>query len=827
MIEMASNTADFFEQIANMGSNEWLRGIKGTCHFDIDGFGSRYLTIDDGQLTLSESTDKVDAVIMGDVTNFDLVATGKYNLLTAYMRQLFTCKGSVALLFAVQRLFPPPASIEQDLNPDEEQFEEESDPVTPPIPAYDEKSPPTTTQTVSMISGSTFVVSDARGDIDASPTNTQGLFSTDTRFLSRWRLTINGVFPRGLATDDMQYHSMSFFLAPTTGTVYVDAALSVIRTRTIGHGFHEQLRILSHSNRPVDLNVRIEVGADFADIFEIKDALQKKGSYSHQIEEHRLILRYQRESFVREAWITCNQPCRITSDAISFEVHIEPHESWTAEIDVVVAKAGIEEHTVPMEGDARAEMRRDLDDWLAVAPDLRCEWPELDRIYRQSMVDLASLRFYLKSLPGQALPAAGLPWFMAVFGRDSLITSFQALPFAPELAITTLRNLAYRQGCYVDDFRDEEPGKIIHESRFGEMTAFEERPHSPYYGSADATPLFLILLDEVERWTGNTELVMQLEHNARAALDWIDTYGDLNGDGYVEYNRRNKKTGMVNQCWKDSWNSILFADGTNSRLPRTLCEIQGYVYDAKKRCARLARDFWGDPTFAAKLEREANELKERFNRDFWLEDKGYFALAIDGQGRKVDSLTSNIGHLLWSGIVEDDKIESCVRHLMGHRLFSGWGVRTMAEGDGGYNPIGYHNGTIWPHDNSLIAYGLARNGYKKEANQIAMGILQAATYFNYRLPEAFAGYERSMTDYPVEYPTACSPQAWATAAPLLLLRTILGLEPIDDHLLVNPYLPEDLQELMIFNIPGRWGRVDAFGRSKSNDRPLRRGPLSR
>ncbi|WP_201366355.1 amylo-alpha-1,6-glucosidase, partial [Dictyobacter formicarum] len=317
--------------------------------------------------------------------------------------------------------------------------------------------------------------------------------------------------------------------------------------------------------------------------------------------------------------------------------------------------------------------------------------------------------------------------------------------------------------------------------------------------------------------------VKQLESNARAALEWIDIYGDRNGDGYVEYNRRNKVTGLVNQCWKDSWNSILFADGTNSRLPRTLCEIQGYVYDAKRRCARLARDIWGDPTFGAQLEREAAELKERFNRDFWLADKGYFALAIDGNGRKVDSLTSNIGHLLWSGIVDDDKIESCVRHLMGKRLFSGWGVRTMAEGEGGYNPIGYHNGTIWPHDNSIIAYGLARNGYWQEASQIAMGILEAAIYFNYRLPEAFAGYERSITDYPVEYPTACSPQAWATGAPLLLLRAILGLEPIGDHLIVNPHLPEELQELMIFNIPGRWGRVDAFGRSKGNDLHIKRG----
>ncbi|TMD28767.1 MAG: amylo-alpha-1,6-glucosidase, partial [Chloroflexi bacterium] len=391
-----------------------------------------------------------------------------------------------------------------------------------------------------------------------------------------------------------------------------------------------------------------------------------------------------------------------------------------------------------------------------------------------------------------------------------------ALPFTSELAEATLQALAQQQGRRVDDFRDEEPGKIMHEMRFGEMTAFEERPHSPYYGAADATPLFLILLDEVERWTGNAELVRQLEMEARAALTWIDKYGDRNGDGYVEYSRRNTETGLVNQCWKDSWNSILFADGTLSRLPRATCEIQGYVYDAKMRCAHLAREFWHDPELADRLEKEAAELKHRFNRDFWLEDREFFALAIDGDGRKVDALTSNIGHLLWSGIVEEDKAEAVVRHLMGPHLYSGWGVRTMAEGEGGYNPIGYHLWTIWPHDNAFIAMGLRRYGYREEAARVAMGMLEAATYFKGRLPEAFAGYPRQLTEFPVEYPTACSPQAWASGAPLLLLRAILGLEPIGDHLLVDPAIPSMLGQLELLDIPGRWGRIDAFGRGRVN-----------
>jgi glycogen debranching enzyme len=400
---------------------------------------------------------------------------------------------------------------------------------------------------------------------------------------------------------------------------------------------------------------------------------------------------------------------------------------------------------------------------------------------------------------------------MAVFGRDSIIMSLQTLPFVPQLAATTLRVLAHRQGSRVDPFRDEEPGKILHESRLGEMTAFAERPHSPYYGSADGTPLFLVLLDEYERWTGDVDLVKTLEPAARNALRWIDEYSDRLGNGYVSYQRR-EETGLDNQCWKDSWNSILFRDGTLSKVPRACCEIQGYAYDAKVRCARLARKFWNDPALADRLEREAASLKARFNRDFWMPDRECYALAIDGDLRQVDSITSNIGHLLWSGIVDDDKAAHVVRHLMGPKLFSGWGIRTMAEGEGGYNPIGYHVGTVWPHDNSLIAWGLNRYGYREESAMIASGILQAAKFFNYRLPEAFAGYPRRQTHFPVEYPTACSPQAWATGAPLLFIRTMLGLEPRGNRLTVDAALPPHIEWLEVSGIPGRWGTVDAAGR---------------
>ena len=318
-----------------------------------------------------------------------------------------------------------------------------------------------------------------------------------------------------------------------------------------------------------------------------------------------------------------------------------------------------------------------------------------------------------------------------------------------------------------------------------------------------------MLLDEYERWTGDTELVRELEPNACAALQWIDEHGDRDGDGYVEYERRNKETGLQNQCWKDSWDSIRFADGAIAKGPIATCEIQGYVYGAKVRCARLAREFWNDAQLADRLEREAEALQERFDRDFWVAARECYAEALDGEKRPVDSITSNMGHLLWSGIVDDDKADAVADHLLSDALFSGWGIRTMAEGEGGYNPIRYHNGTVWPHDNSLIAHGLARYGFREEAARVSLAILEAATFFRYRLPEVFAGYRRTRTSFPVEYPTASSPQAWATGTPLLLLRILLGLEPDGEELRFDPYLPQGISQIELRDIPGRWGRQDA------------------
>jgi len=674
---------------------------------------------------------------------------------------------------------------------------------------------------VQILEGNTFVVSDDRGDIEASLTDPTGLFSFDTRFLSRWVLTVNGQRLTALSTDDLQYFQTRFFLVPGTGTVYVDSQLSIIRQREVANGFHEELRVLNHANEPVQLAIQIEAAGDFADLFEVKDALAKKGQYSTRVADGSLVLRYQRETYTRETWISASAPAEIAEDGLSFSVSVPPHGEWSTELNVVASEGVADaepDQPVGIRGQGQRRVRRDmargLQKWLGRAPAVECDWEPLKLIYRRCLTDLAALRFSTLTMPGRSLPAAGLPWFMTIFGRDSIFTSLQALPFTSELAATTLMALAERQGTRIDDFRDEDPGRILHEMRYGEMAAFEERPHSPYYGNADATPLFVVLLDEYERWTGDVKLVRSLEKAARAALAWIDEYADLQGNGYVSYQRRNTETGLENQCWKDSWDSISYRNGDLPGFPRATCELQGYAYDAKMRGARLARLVWKDPAFADRLEKEAADLKRRFNRDFWVTDGEYFAVALDTDGRQVDSLTSNNGHLLWSGIVDRSKARAVARHLTGPRLFSGWGIRTLAEGEARYNPIGYHVGTVWPFDNSFIAWGLRRYGFKDEAASIVAGIMAAAEIFAGRLPEAFGGYPRSSTRYPVRYPTACSPQAWSTGAPLLLLRAGLGLEPDGEHLIVDPALPDWMGSTEILDLPGRWKRIDAFGRGR-------------
>jgi glycogen debranching enzyme len=665
---------------------------------------------------------------------------------------------------------------------------------------------------VSILKGSAFIVSDRVGDVTPRVGDPSGLFYRDMRHLSRWQLRLNGRELDALAAESLEYDEAVFYLVEPTGSVYRNPAMSLIRRREVGDGMREHLELINHGRHEVHVEITILFDADFADLFEVKDELAKRGElYRHRV-PHGVTLGYARddpatrsEEFRRETYIRAPEAF-FTEQSLTFRIRLAARGSWNQTVSVAVGTARDEPAPQRIH---RVDMPASLEEWLAAAPKVDTDWHELRQVYRRSLVDLAALRFYPESVPDASLPAAGLPWFMALFGRDSLITSYQAIPFAPELARTTLLALGAHQATGWDDFRDAEPGKILHELRHGELAVFGERPHSPYFGSADATPLFLVVLDEYERWTGDAETVRRLEGSARAALEWIERYGDLDGDGYIEYRSRNPRTGLANQCWKDSDNSVSYPDGRLAPLPRACCEIQGYGYDARVRTARLAREVWGDTGLSDRLEKDAAALKAAFNRDFWLPDLGFYALALDGDKTPVPTLTSNIGHLLWSGIVPDERVESVVNHLMGEQMFSGWGVRTLADGQPVYSPIEYHNGTVWPHDTAMVAAGLARYGRRHEANRLAVALLEAAPHFQHRLPEAFAGYPRAMTRVPVEYPSACSPQAWASGAPLLLMRVMLGLEPTPAGLNVRPHLPAQVNRLVLRGLPGRWGRADA------------------
>ncbi|MDI5940798.1 MULTISPECIES: amylo-alpha-1,6-glucosidase [Micromonospora] len=681
---------------------------------------------------------------------------------------------------------------------------------------------------VNVLTGNSFAVSDAQGDMTPDPLAPIGLFSFDTRFLSRWVLTIDGKRLKALSRDEMTYFETRFVLVPGAASHYVDADVSVIRHRSIDDSFNERLVVLNHSAEPADYTVRMEIASDFADTAEIKKPRERRIVAVPMPAEGQLRLFYQRERFARETVVSSTAPVEVDPGGMTFRIRVPPNGSWTTDLHIgmIMRGAGARDLRSSLEAhreQIRRDMREDLRRWHERAPKLVAEHDGLRAAYEGSLDDLAALRYTPLSIRGK-LPVGGLPWAMALYGRDAMITCLETLPFTPELAPPTLRLLALGQGGRLDDHREEEPGKIVAEYRYGENAVFGESPTYLHYSAADTTPLFVILLDEYERWSGDADLVRELRHPARMALDWIDEYGDILGDGYVRYQRRNTRTGLENQCWKNSPGAIVDAEGRAPALPRAVCEVQGYAYDAKRRGARLAREFWDDPAYADRLEREAAELKARFNRDFWLPHRDYYALALGPDGEPVDALASNMGHLLWSGIVDEKRAEAVAQHLLGPRLFSGWGVRTLADGQRAYNPVGAHLGSVWPSDNAIIAAGLRRYGCDEAAAQIAAGIFDVVQMLGNPVPEVIAGYHRDLTRFPVQLPHAGRPQSWSSGALLMLLGTVLGLSPCGENLLVNPALPKGAGRIELLDIPGRWGHADAYGRDRA---PGDRGPRPR
>jgi glycogen debranching enzyme len=628
---------------------------------------------------------------------------------------------------------------------------------------------------VTLIEGSTFCISEPGGDILAD--HPHGLFVRDTRMLSRWELTVNGIEPQPLTMHMTEPFAATFLgrMPPKAGRA--DSTLLVVRRRYVGDGMREDITLRNTSTKLKRCVLALTAEADFADLFEVKGQARPRTAASVAEAGATLVITSGRGERRQELRIIADESPSVTEGSLTWRLQVPAHGERTVTVEAVAVNDGVamklrHPRGRPMESTRPAKRLRK---WRQRGPQVRTEDRNLAAVLSRSVEDLGALRIFDPEHPSWPVVAAGAPWFMALFGRDSLLTAWMLLPWDPGLALGTLRTLAARQGAQVDPGSEEEPGKILHEVRFGPAASFALNGRSAYYGSADATALFVMLLGEAQRWGGKDAAIAALLPNADRALEWVETYGDADGDGFVEYCRKTGD-GLVNQGWKDSWDGVNFADGTIAEAPIALAEVQAYVFAAYRARAQLAR--WaGDERAAAAWRKKAKQLKKLFNERFWLPDRGWYAIGLDKEKRPIDALTSNIGHCLWTGIADKDKAGAVARHLMSEEMFSGWGIRTLASSMGAYNPMSYHNGSVWPHDNALCAAGLMRYGFVEQAQRVSDAIIDAAEHFGYRLPELFCGFDRAEFASPVPYPTSCSPQAWAAAAPLQLLHSLLRFAP--------------------------------------------------
>ncbi len=656
-----------------------------------------------------------------------------------------------------------------------------------------------------ILDGCTFFFSDEKGDADAQ--DTDGFFYHDVRHLSRWHVRVDGK-----PIEPLTSRRVDYFSARIVGTPEGEgdsAPICVRRDRFVTEGAHEDVVLENLTEDTQRLKLELHYGTDFADVMEAQDGGNAKGKSWEELSARSVTLWHERDGYRRGTTLKFNRKGRVLKQRATFDVTLRPRETWKLCVDIAPVVDG--KRRPPMlRCDAFHEhadkMPMSLDEWLQDAPDLITDSPAFERAYRQSVLDLAALRVRPDAVKiRQAMPGGGLPWFMTVFGRDSIITAYETIHVHSELAQATLQALAHLQSTEWDSWRDAEPGKILHELRRGILASTGKIPHTPYYGSHDSTPLWLILLEEYERWSGDADFVRSMEKHARAALQWLEGPADLDGDGYIEYRKRSDSDkALDNHCWKDSKESIRFADGRKAEPPIAVCEHQGYAYDARLRTARLLREVWDDEDEAQRLEQDAAELKQRFNKDFWSTERRHYVLALDGEKQQVDSMTSNVGHLLWSGIVDERRAGAMVRRLLRDDMFSGWGVRSMSSEDAGFNPLEYHCGTVWPHDTAIVAAGMRRYGFDDEAAKLCKALLEATDAFSNQLPEVFAGFPRDESGVPVEYPDALKPQSWAAAAPLLAIRTLLGLDVVDGRLRSSP-----IEKLKLKGIEVRGKRLDA------------------
>jgi glycogen debranching enzyme len=641
-----------------------------------------------------------------------------------------------------------------------------------------------------LIEGSSFCISEPGGDI--MPGRPQGLFVRDTRMLSRWELTVDGKEPQPLSVQNTEPYAATFLARMPPRAGRADSTLLVVRRRYVGDGMREDITIRNTAAKTVRCQLELAADADFADLFEVKGRAKPRVAASVHAADSTLVITSGRRDRHQELIIDGDGEPAIADGSLRWRLTIPGHSERTVSIELVPVNDGVSMTLRYPRGKKinRAIPAKRLRKWRRRGPQIRTADPGLAAVLDRSVEDLGALRIFDPEHPRRPVVAAGAPWFMALFGRDSLLTSWMLLPWDASLASGTLQTLAAWQGTEVDAASEEEPGRILHEVRFGPASAVALGGRKVYYGTADATPLFVMLLGELQRWGAKEATIESLLPHADRALAWIEDYGDADGDGFVEYCRKTSH-GLANQGWKDSWDGINFADGTIAEPPIALAEVQGYVYAAYRARAELA-DAAGDAAGARLWRKRAKVLKQAFNEQFWLPERGWFAVGLDKDKRPIDSLTSNMGHCLWTGIVDNDKAASVARHLMSPDMFSGWGIRTLAESMAAYNPMSYHNGSVWPHDNAICAAGLMRYGYVEHAQRVAQAILEAAEHFSFRLPELFCGFERQEFGAPVPYPTSCSPQAWAAAAPLLLVHTLLRFTPEmpDSQVWCAPVVPE-------------------------------------
>jgi glycogen debranching enzyme len=685
--------------------------------------------------------------------------------------------------------------------------------IPPPYPeprvAY-QNAEPRKINNLTLIDGKTFLSTTFAGDIMPPGAPDSGFFHDDTRFLSRLELRVGGYRTVVLSSSTEQTFASQIELTTGRSTLrdsyeIPENTVHIRREQLLSSDvLFDHLTFENFNFKELELTIELAYEADFMDVFQVRGvARQELGHYYKPLVHRDSIVFYYRgrDEIARETLIHLSPaPDHVVGTTASWKLKLPPCKRFQIQTTITPLVEGKHSRAGHVDFSQSLQMRREaFAEWQTGST----RFESSNRIFDQMIASCAG-DFHALQIPEgrEHIIAAGIPWFATMFGRDSMIAAYQSLLLNPQLAGETLRVLARYQGKQRDEWRDEEPGKILHEYREGEMTRAGEMPFGPYYGSVDATPLWLILLSETFNWTADEKLVKDMLPHAHCALDWIDNYGDLDGDGFVEFLRRSPR-GLANQGWKDSWDANLHRDGKVAEPPIALCEVQGYVYEAKYRMASIMRGF-GEIHTADKLKKDAADLAKRFERAYWMPQRSFYAMALDRDKRQLQVISSNPGHLLFTRMLPQDRARAIAQRFMERDMFSGWGCRTMSQDERVFNPLSYHRGSVWPHDNSIAAHGMALCEFRDAALRVFTGLFQAALNFrDYRLPELFCGIERREFDEPVQYPVSCSPQAWASGAIFLLLTSVLGIRPSATRKelnVVNPTLPDWLDYLNIRNL---------------------------